>query len=67
MLNRVVTGKISSMYLLNDQPLMGMVVVSPEGCHWRADQVVAPVNLAPMYHLGMEVMIDSVEHKLIVQ
>lgn len=67
MLNRVITGKISSMYLMNDRPLMGMVVVSPEGRHWRTDQVVAPVNLAPMYHLGMEVTIDSVEHKLIFQ
>lgn len=67
MLNRVVTGTISSMYLIPDQPLMGLVVVSPEGGHYRADQITAPVQYAPMYHLGMEVLIDTVEHVLLVQ
>lgn len=67
MLNRVITGKIASMYLIPDRPLMGMAVVSQEGCHWRTDQITAPASLAPMYHLGMEVLIDAIEHTLLVQ
>lgn len=46
---------------------MGMAVISPEGGHWRTDVITAPVQYAPMYHLGMEVLIDCIEHKLIVQ
>lgn len=67
MLNRVVTGTVSSMYLIPDQPLMGLVVFSPEGGHYRADQITAPVQYAPMYHLDIEVLIDTVERILLVQ